>query len=160
MRRHDPPCHANHHLPHLHLATSPPPPVLAGTSLRDAAQLWLITAKEGSVLAARELGLFYLTHPELVPRVTSPFSKAKDVFRGPMVSDHRGSGVPNSGGGGGGGSIVGGGGGGGSTAPAEEGGLDARTFAVVFHWMEVAANGGDKDARDFLRGNGELSGGK
>ena len=39
----------------------------------------------------------------------------------------------------------------------DTGGLDPLTFAVVFHWMELAANGGDKDARDFIRGNGELS---
>ena len=107
---------------------------LASTTLRDAANLWLITAKEGSPIAARELGLFYLTHPELLPRVSLPFSKAKDVFRSVMFNDAR-------------------------TGDKEKGALDPLTFAVVFHWMEIAANGGDKDARDFLKGNGELSGG-
>lgn len=122
-------------------------PILANTTLRDAAQLWLITAKEGSPVAARELGLFYLTHPELLSRVTLPFSKAKEVFRSIISGDLRGGGV--------GGGLGGGGGGGGAT-----GGLDALTFAVVFHWMELAANGGDRDARDFLKENGELSGGR
>lgn len=109
--------------------------IFTNTTLRDAANLWLVTAKEGSPAAARELGLFYLTHPELLPRVTMPFSKAKDVYKSVMSLDAR-------------------------TGDKEKGALDRSTFAVVFHWMEFAANGGDKDARDFLRGNGELSGGR
>lgn len=108
---------------------------LTNTTLRDAANLWLITAKEGSPAAARELGLFYLTHPELLPRVTMPFSKAKDVYKSVLSMDAR-------------------------TGDKEKGVLDRFTFAVVFHWMEFAANGGDKDAMDFLKGNGELSGGR
>lgn len=108
---------------------------LMNTTLRDAANIWLITAKEGSPPAARELGLFYLTHPELLPRVTMPFSKANDVYKSVMSIDAR-------------------------TGEKEKGALDRSTFAVVFHWMEFAANGGDKDARDFLKGNGELSGGR
>ena len=108
---------------------------LASTTLRDAANLWLITAKEGSPIAARELGLFYLTHPELLPRVTMPFSKTKDVFRSIMSNDCR-------------------------QGDKDKGALNPLTFAVVFHWMEIAANGGDKDAKDFLKGNGELSGGR
>lgn len=134
------------------------PSSLANTTLRDAAQLWLLAAKEGSPVAARELGLFYLTHPELLRRVTSPFSKAKDVFRTTLTGDR---GVGSSGGKGG--NYSGGAGGAGlgaSTGGQQPGGLDAWTFAVVFHWMEVAANGGDRDASDFLRGNGELSGGR
>ena len=108
---------------------------LASTTLRDVAKLWLITAKEGSPVAARELGLFYLTHPELLPRVTMPFSKAKDVFKTVMANDFR-------------------------TGDKEKGALDPMTFAVVFHWMDIAANGGDKDASVFLRGNGEFNGGR
>ena len=105
-------------------------PDLVNTSLGDAAQLWVTIAKEGSPVACRELGLFYLTHPELLPRVTLPFSKSRDVFRSVTSSDR---------------------------TSIDTGGLDPLTFAVVFHWMELAANGGDKDARDFIRGNGELS---
>lgn len=108
---------------------------LASTTLRDAANLWLITAKEGSPIAARELGLFYLTHPELLPRITMPFSKAKDVFKSVMSTDYR-------------------------TGDKERGALDPYTFAVVRHWMEIAANGGDKDARDFLRGSGDVDVGR
>ena len=108
---------------------------LASTTLRDAANLWLITAKEGSPIAARELGLFYLTHPELIPRVTMPFSKAMDVFKSVILSDSRPS-------------------------DKEKGALDPLTFAVIIHWMEIAANGGDRDARDFLKGNGVLIAGR
>ncbi len=138
----------NYHIAAIEPSLHTSDPSLATTTLRDAAQLWLITAKEGSPHAARELGLFYLTHPELLPCVTSPFSKAKDVFRYIISGDnHKGSG---SGGGGLGGVL----GEAGSSMPR---GLDPWTFALVFHWMELAANGGDRDARDFMRGNGELS---
>ena len=106
---------------------------LTNTTLRDAANLWLITAKEGSPAAARELGLFYLTHPELLPRVTMPFSKAKDVYKAVTSIDAR-------------------------IGDKEKGALDRATFAIVFHWMEFAANGGDKDASDFLKETEELSG--
>ena len=123
-------------------AASPDPPSdvisnsLAHTSLGDAAQLWIVAAKEGSATAARELGLLYLTHPNLLPRtVLQPFAKPKEVFR------TVGSGKEGS-------------------NRVEEARLDPVTFAVVFHWMEVAANGGDRDARDFLRGNGEWGVGK
>lgn len=136
----------NYHISASKPAFKIPDPVLANTTLRDAAQLWLITAKEGSPVAARELGLFYLTHPQFLSRVTLPFSKAKEVFRSIISGDLRGGGI---------GGGLGGGGSGGAT-----GGLDALTFAVVFHWMELAANGGDRDARDFLKENGELSGGR
>ncbi|KAI4261697.1 MAG: hypothetical protein L6R42_003109, partial [Xanthoria sp. 1 TBL-2021] len=121
-------------------SSSPTPPTalpadVAHTTLREAAELWIIAAKEGSATAARELGLLYLTHPELLPRTTlQPFSKPKEVFKTVGAKKE--------------GSV------------AEEGRLDPVTFAVVFHWMEVAANGGDKDARDFLKGNGEWGSGK
>lgn len=116
----------------LQIFTDAYAPDLVNTTLTDAANLWTIAAKEGNPVAARELALFYLTHPELVPRVTMPLSKAKDVFRSVGTgSTEKGVGT---------------------------GGLDPYTFAVVFHWMEVAASGGDKDARDFLRGTGDLSG--
>ena len=100
---------------------------LANTSLKDAAQLWVTAAKEGSPLAARELALFYLTHPDFLKRVTAPFSEAKDVF--------------------------------GSLSPYDKtstGALDPLTFSVVLHWMGIAAAGGDKEAKDFLRDNGVL----
>ncbi|KAI4246718.1 MAG: hypothetical protein LQ352_006316, partial [Teloschistes flavicans] len=71
----------------LSASTSPPAPTplrgnLIHTDLADAAPLWIIAAKEGSATAARELGLLYLTHPNLLPRTTmQPFSKPKEVFK-------------------------------------------------------------------------------
>ena len=96
---------------------------LSTTTLKDAADLWLIGAKEGNPIAARELALFYLTHPELLKRTTAPMAKGKDIF---------GKSLPIS--------PVG-------TA------LDPRTFCVILHWMGVAAAGGDQQAIDFLREN-------
>lgn len=140
------------------LASSlPTPPSLATTSLRDAAHLWLLAAKEGSPVAARELGLFYLTHPHLLPLVTFPFSRPRDVFRSTLTNERGGIGG-NSGKGGGNFSSGAGGGALGTSTGGQPAGLDPWTFAMVFHWMEVAANGGDRDASEFLRGNGELSG--
>lgn len=115
--------------------TSPPFP-----PHQEAANLWLVAAKEGSPVAARELALFYLTHPDLLAqRVTMPLSRTREVFK-------------SRSGGGDGGS------GGGSSASAGEkrerergGTLDPLTFDVVYHWMEIAANGGDEVARTFLR---------
>ena len=110
------------------------PSSLAGTSLTDAAKLWIIVAKEGSPVAARELGLLYLTHPDVLPRVTLPLSKPRDVFKSAMHPQDRNN--------------------------HDTKGLDPLTFAVVYHWMELAANGGDKDAKDFLKGVGDLNAGK
>ena len=105
------------------------PPWLASSSLGDAAQLWLTAAKEGSPVAARELALFYLTHPDLLRRVTAPMSKGKDVFGTSLPIDQTSGGA-----------------------------LDPTTFSVVLHWMDVAASGGDREAKDFLRDIGALTG--
>lgn len=110
---------------------------------QEAANLWLIAAKEGSPVAARELGLFYLTHPDLLPqRITMPLSRPKDVFKSLKTSDVDGSS-------GGGGNISSG-----LAGQRERGTLDPLTFDVVHHWMEIAANGGDEVARTFLRQGG------
>jgi len=109
---------------------------LSQTTLTDAARLYTVSALEGDPTAARELALLYLTHPELVRRVTLPLSKPSEVFRASFASA--------------GGEKIGRNG-------REEGpGLDPLTFAVAFHWMEFAANAGDPDARTFLKENGDL----
>ena len=154
------------------------PELLAGTTLADAARLYTRAALEGDPTAARELGLFYLTHPELVPRVTLPLSKPSEVF-GPVAS------APAPAGPAGATATVSNGVGvlpgsvaagpperkaAGHTKSASEGdapkpaagasgsagGLDPGTFAVAFHWMEFAANAGDADAITFFRENMEL----
>lgn len=116
-------------------------PTLKGTSLADAAKLYTLAALEGDPTAARELALFHLTHPELVQRVTLPLSRPKEVFKSASAStgsDRVGRGGKES---------------------SSRGGLDPMTFAVAFHWMEVAANAGDRDAKAFLMENGDLGGG-
>lgn len=120
--------------PPEHPSESAVPTYLASTTLGEAANLWLIAAKEGSAVAAREVGLFYLTNPDLLPAITMPFSKGRDVFRAIGVGER--------------------------TGDKERGALDPVTFAIVYHWMDVAANGGDREAREFLKGTGELSGGR
>ena len=112
---------------------------LATTDLTSAAKLWAITALEGDPTAARELALTYLAHPESVPRITLPLSRPSEVFKSSstsLVTDRNGKG--------------------GSEGKQENRGLDPLTFAVAFHWMDFAANGGDADAKTFLRENGEL----
>ncbi|KAL8999746.1 MAG: hypothetical protein Q9188_005816, partial [Gyalolechia gomerana] len=78
----------NYHISASSPNPAPPPSATTAnnnpsqTTLQDAGHLWIIAAKEGSATAARELGLLYLTHPELLPRTTlQPFSKPKEVFR-------------------------------------------------------------------------------
>ena len=108
-------------------------PSLSSTTLADAARLYTLSALEGDPTAARELALFHLTHPELVRRVTLPFSRPAEVFRSAAAAA-----------------------GGGKQEGFAKGGLDPIAFAVAFHWMEVAANAGDKDAKAFLRENWDL----
>ena len=109
---------------------------LATTPLSTAAHLYTLSALEGDPTAARELGLFYLMHPEGLPRVTLPLSRAGEVFGPQMVGR-------------------------GGVAEAQQGnGLDPYSFALAFHWMEFAANAGDEDARAFLRGNGDWGRGR
>ena len=114
-------------------------PTLAHTDLTSAAKLYTVAALEGDPTAARELALFYLSHLESVPRVTLPLSRPSEVFKPSLTSigtDRNGKG--------------------GSEGKQETKGLDPLTFAVAFHWMELAANGGDADAKTFLRENGDL----
>lgn len=153
---------------------------LSTTSLEDAARLYVLAALEGDPTAARELGLFYLTKPEIVKRVTLPLSKPGDVFRSVPYPGAANNGNGNSSGNGGGDpkpSSAGSGRGTGSTATyavemdtdidiqgvsagsssnAAGGGLDPAIFALALHWMEFAADAGDPDARTFLRENGDF----
>ena len=115
---------------------------LSNTTLQDAARLYSTAALEGEPTAARELALFYLTHPELVPLVTMPMSKQSEVFRTTLGTGTERSGQHHR-------APVGN-----DASP----GLDPKVFAVAFHWMELAAGAGDADAITFLRENGDLRG--
>lgn len=111
---------------------------LASTTLADAARFYLLSALEGEPSAARELALFYLTHPELVRPAMLPLSRPGEVLR--SINQLGGNGERKS-----------------QEGPA--GVLDPPTFAIAYHWMEFAANAGDADAQTFLVENRELAGG-
>lgn len=96
-------------------------------SMQDAATMWTITAKEGDPTAQRELAIFYLTNPSLLPRSTKPLSKPRDTFRPEMM-----------------------------VAKGEDPDKrDPATMCVAYHWMELSAQGGDELARKYLRSQRE-----
>jgi hypothetical protein len=98
--------------------------------------MWTITAREGDPVAERELAIFYLTHPELVDRVTAPLSKPKDTFKAQVMEMH------------------------GSGGSGKDGDLersDPATMCVAYHWMELSALGGDELAKKYLRQREELN---
>ncbi|KAI6717273.1 hypothetical protein JHW43_000176 [Diplocarpon mali] len=108
-------------------------------SMQEAAKMWTITAKEGDPVAERELAIFYLTHPELVDRVTAPLSKPREIFKAQVMEMH---------------------GGGNGNAGKEERDRersDPATMCVAYHWMELSAVGGDELAKKYLRQREELN---
>lgn len=100
-------------------------------NMRDAAKMWTITAKEGDPVAERELAIFYLTHPQLVERVTAPLSKPRETFKAQVMNTHANSG--------------------------KEERNDPATMCVAYHWMELSALGGDELAKKYLRQREELN---
>ncbi|KAK4225473.1 hypothetical protein QBC38DRAFT_262974 [Podospora fimiseda] len=150
---------------------SPPSPLPLSThSLADAARMWTITAKEGNPTAQRELGIFYLSNPELVDRTTLPLSKLSQVFKQAIYEKYGGgrSGASGSGRysgftqgrsqGQGGGLGLGSSGSGGAAGGKDDGsGLgagdvrsDPALMCLAIHWMEAAERGGDEPARRFM----------
>lgn len=93
-----------------------------GHAIEDAAGMWIITAKEGNPVAQRELAILYLTHPELLPRVTLPLTLPRDTFKAEMMY-HR----------------------------DEDSKSDPQSMCLALHWMQLSANGGDELARNRLR---------
>lgn len=119
----------------------PPPPTTASGeimkySMEDAAKMWTITAKEGDPAAERELAIFYLTHPELVERVTAPLSKPRETFKAQVMEMH---------------------GGGREKEERDRERSDPATMCVAYHWMELSALGGDELAKKYLRQREELN---
>jgi hypothetical protein len=105
-------------------------------SMQDAGKMWAITAREGDPVAERELAIFYLTHPELVERVTAPLSKPKETFKAQVMEMY-------------------GNGSGGREGDRER--SDPATMCVAYHWMELSAVGGDELAKKYLRQREELN---
>lgn len=96
---------------------------LARYSMKDAARMWTITAMEGDPTAQRELAIFYLTNPSLLPRWTKPLSRPKDTFRPDMMVAK-------------------------GEDPEKR---DPATMCVSYHWMELSSQGGDELAKKYLR---------
>jgi hypothetical protein len=106
-------------------------------SMQDAAKMWTITAKEGDPVAERELAIFYLTHPELVERVTAPLSKPRETFKAQVMEMHGGGGTVKE--------------------ERDRERSDPATMCVAYHWMELSALGGDELAKKYLRQREELN---
>ncbi|KAJ5795007.1 hypothetical protein N7457_001606 [Penicillium paradoxum] len=90
--------------------------------IQDAAGMWIITAKEGNPVAQRELAILYLTHPELLPRVTLPLTLPRDTFKAEMMYRRD-----------------------------KDSKSDPQSMCLALHWMQLSANGGDTLARNRLR---------
>lgn len=93
-----------------------------GHAIEDAAGMWIITAKEGNPVAQRELAILYLTHPELLPRVTQPLTLPRDTFKAEMMYRRD-----------------------------KDSKTDPQSMCLALHWMQLSANGGDELARNRLR---------
>lgn len=106
-----------HHPPHGHDSST-----RSGHGIEDAAGMWIITAKEGNPVAQRELAILYLTHPEILPRVTLPLTLPRDTFKAEMMY-HR----------------------------DEDSKSDPQSMCLALHWMQLSANGGDELAKNRLR---------
>lgn len=90
--------------------------------IEDAARMWIITAKEGYPVAQRELAILYLTHPEILPRVTLPLTLPRDTFKAEMMYRRD-----------------------------RDSKSDPQSMCLALHWMQLSANGGDELARNRLR---------
>ncbi|KAF7185322.1 hypothetical protein HII31_13301 [Pseudocercospora fuligena] len=103
---------------------------IARYSMADAAYLYQIAAKEGDIVAQRELATLYLTHPELMEHVIAPFSRPRDVFKEELEGKWRKNQDPNR--------------------------CDPVTMCVAHHWMSLSAKGGDSLAKEYLRQREEM----
>ncbi|KAL1645680.1 hypothetical protein SLS58_003564 [Diplodia intermedia] len=99
-------------------------------TMEDAAHMLIITAKEGDAVAERELAIFYLTHPDLLPRTTLPLTKPTEVFKTELLQRDRKR-----------------------EDPARS---DPITMCVAQHWMEMSKRGGDQLATKYLRARDEM----
>jgi hypothetical protein len=114
------------------LFTSPPTdqqlcvPIM-NYGMEDAARMLTIAAKEGDPAAQRELGIFYIAHPEMVERVTAPLSKPRETFKSQVMEMH---------------------------GDGSAGRADPATMCVAYHWMGLSALGGDGLAKQYLKQRG------
>ncbi|KAI1263698.1 hypothetical protein F5Y18DRAFT_124687 [Xylariaceae sp. FL1019] len=130
-------------------------PTMPSHSMPDVAKMLTIAAKEGNTTAQRELGLFQMSNPELVDRITLPLSKPRDIFKAAVMerfgarssgryqTDRLRAGL-------------------GGAVPAMAGMSiaessvdgdvknDPALMCVAWHWMERAQQGGDELATRFM----------
>ncbi|TID22983.1 hypothetical protein E6O75_ATG02157 [Venturia nashicola] len=113
-----------------HGGTTPTPEsqVRKKWSMVDAAKMYIITAKEGDAAAERELAIFYLTHPDLLPRTLLPLSKPREIFKESLLNQKR-------------------------EDPERS---DPMTMCVAHHWMELSKKGGDELATKYLRARDDM----
>jgi hypothetical protein len=110
---------------------TPPVPTAPKYRMSDAARMFLITAKEGDAAAERELAIFYLTQPDVLPRTILPLSKPREVFKGDVMSKKRmGDDHLRS---------------------------DPATMCLAQHWMEQSCKGGDEVAANFMRSRDDMA---
>ncbi|KAK4621849.1 hypothetical protein CLAFUW4_07422 [Fulvia fulva] len=103
---------------------------VARYSMADAAYLLQIAAKEGDTVAQRELGILYLTHPELMDRIIAPLTKPRDVFKEELEGKWRRNQDLNR--------------------------CDPQAMCIAYHWMELSSKGGDSLAKEYLRQREEM----
>lgn len=65
-------------------------------SLSDCAKLWAIAAREGDIDGQRELGIMYMSHPEIVPTVLPTFAKLRSVFPSSVLQSYKEGSSSNS----------------------------------------------------------------
>jgi hypothetical protein len=99
-----------------------PPSGKTEYNLRDAAQMWILAAKEGNATAQRELATFYLSNPELLPSVSLPLTAPRDIFRSDMKY----------------------------WSEDESKRSSSQTMCLALHWMRLAASNGDVMAKKRL----------
>jgi hypothetical protein len=111
-----------------HGVQTAPDRALARWSMADAAKMYIITAKEGDAAAQRELAIFYLTHPDLLPRTVLPMSRPREIFKESLLNRKRED-LQRS---------------------------DPMTMCVAQHWMELGKKGGDDLAMKYLRARDDM----
>ena len=100
-----------------------PPPGKIDYNLRDAAQMWILAAKEGNAVAQRELATLYLSNPELLPSVSLPLTAPRDIFRSDMKY----------------------------WSEDESKRSSTQALCLALHWMRLAASNGDAIAKKRLK---------
>jgi hypothetical protein len=114
-----------------------PPRPTARYTMADAAKMYQIAAREGNPAAERELAIFYLTQPDITPRVMQPLSKPKGVFKNldkMLSSQGRGKGASDE----------------------DSKRSDPHILCLAHHWMEMSKAGGDELAANYLRDRDDI----